>query len=310
MIIDNLLNKLYKKLYFLPDHPKLTPKTSVVYTIDQKSNYFPLDASPHISFKFQAFAFLIYVCIWVTIMIKGDPKNIHGYLVGFSIGLIIIIVESIFYSSLTVPIVFKKRSDNQPYPFIVNTPYVDSIVNGTPINDENKYVHFDKDKSQSNYKILFDDEDNDFHNKVKDGYLYTASEFLHKSSLGDFSSMNLNDYILGKKYTGPKKPKNFIPYDPGSQTSSSTTPETIEVLSRVSYYICMIMITWAVYVTTSEWGSIHQLYWNILTFIIAIICGVIVVDTYTLIDDDTIIYIKKRLLILAISFGITSVYII
>ena len=31
------------------------------------------------------------------VWIKGDPKNIHGYLVGFSIGLIIIIVESIFY---------------------------------------------------------------------------------------------------------------------------------------------------------------------------------------------------------------------
>jgi len=313
MIIDNLLNELYKKLYFLPGHPKLTPETSIVYTLDQKSNFFPLDSSPQISFKFQALAFIMYVGIWTTIMIYGDPTNISSYLVGFSIGLIIIILESIFYSSLTIPILFKKRAYNQPYPFIVNTPYVDSIVKGTPINDENKYVHFNKDASedgQSNYKVLFDDVNNNLRNKTKVGYLYTANEFLHKSSLGDFSSMNLNDYISGKKYTGPKKPKDFNSYDPGNQTTSSTTSETIEEMSRISYYICIIMITWAVYITTSNWGSIHQLYWNILTFIIAIISGVIIVDTYTIIDNDTVIYIKKRLLILAISFGITSVYII
>ena len=113
--------------------------------------------------------------------------------------------------------------------------------------------------------------------------------------------MNLNDYISGKKYTGPKKPKDFNSYDPGNQTTSSTTSETIEEMSRISYYICIIMITWAVYITTSNWGSIHQLYWNILTFIIAIISGVIIVDTYTIIDNDTVIYIS---IFWIISYGV------
>lgn len=308
MSLQKLINTIYHKFYYLPNHPTKSPDTSLVFTVDDESPYLPIEGTTNMDIKFELAIICIYVAIWLCIMYFGRRDSLKGYLVGFVIGLILLVIETFFSSTITKAILLKIQPDNKPYPFIINVPYVDSVEKGTPVDDKKKYINYNPDLAYSGYKVLFDNKD-----KVDDtshmGYIYTASKFLEKSSLGTFSSMNLQNYIEGEKYTGPDAPKDFGAYDNSTQLNTDTTMNDLDNLSRSAYYLCIIIITWAVYVTTSPWGSIHQLYWNILAFITALIGGIIVVDTYSVTDNNLVIYLKKNIIILAISFGITSVYI-
>lgn len=305
---SKLLNNIFEKLFFLPGHPKKQPDTSVVLTMDKNLEYYPINDIPELSFKLNIIVIVIYTIIWSIIIYFGDiKKNLSGYLVGFSIGLLLIIFDIFCYSTPTVPFLLntKKGEKNIPKPFILNLPSVKNLSKGSAIKKSD--MSFSPDKNYGDYKILLNNKD-----KIKDvdkiGYIYTVDTFLKKSSLGTFTPVDLGDYIESKNIPKSATEKKNL-FDVSKQVYTDSSTDTIDNISRASYYLCIIMITWAVYVTTSPWGSIHQLYWNILAFMTAIIGSSTVVDTYYIVENDLVVFIKKYIFILAISFGITSVYI-
>lgn len=301
------LNYIFDKLFFLPNHPKKQEDTSVVLTLDKNSEYFPINDTPEISFKMNIVVVIIYIIIWSTIITFGDKKNLYGYLVGFFIGLIMNIFNIFFYSTPTVPFLLntKKGDKNIPQPFIMNVPRVNNIKQGSTIKKDD--MSFNPDSNYGDYKVLINNK-NKMEDTDKMGYIYTVESFLKQSSLGTFIPVNLGDYIEGKNIPDTVNKKKDL-FDVSKQVFSDSSTDTIDNISRASYYLCITMITWAVYVTTSPWGSIDQLYWNILAFMTSIIGSSTVVDTYFLAENDLVVFIKKYIFILAISFGITSVYI-
>ncbi len=306
-ITTDLLNYIFNKFFFLPDHPKKQVDTSVVLTIDKNSEYFPVNDIPGLSFNIHIIVILIYISIWIIIITYGDKNNIGGYLVGSGIGLIMMIVNVFCYSTPTVPFLLNTEdgNNNTPQPFIMNIPNIENIHKGSEIKEDD--FSFIPKLDYGDYKVLLNNKEK-MDDTKKIGYIYTVDTFLKKSSLGTFTPINLGDYVEGKNIPNSVTDKKDR-FDIGNQVFSDSSTDTIDNISRSSYYICIIMITWAVYVTTSPWGSIHQLYWNILAFMTAIISSSIVVDTYTITENELVIFIKKYILILAISFGITSVYI-
>ena len=306
MSTSNFLNYIFDKLFFLPNHPKKQQDTSVVLTLDKKSEYFPVNDIPEISFNVNIIVIIIYITIWSIIITFGDKKNLSGYLVGFVIGLLIIIFDIFCYTTPTVPFLLntKKGDKKIPRPFIMNLPSVKNIKQGSAISKDD--MSFNPNSRYGDYKVLINNK-NKMEDTDKIGYIYPVDTFLKQSSLGTFIPVDLGDYIEGKNIPESVKKKDL--FDVSKQEFSDSSSNTIDNISRASYYLCITMITWAVYVTTSPWGSIQQLYWNILAFMTSIIGSSTIVDTYFLAENDLVVFIKKYIFILAISFGITSVYI-
>ena len=300
-------NTLLTKLYSLPQHPTLEPENSLVYTFDSNLKYYPLQDETTIPLYTQGIFLLIYVIIWVIIMAQGCDTCTTPYFIGFFVGLVILILESYFYSMIT-NVQLLRTNEKTTHPYISNIPQVDSIQTGEDIGDIKKRVVFNTGGGHGDYKILF----NNTYLPKSDtyGYILSAKTFLEKSSAGEFQSMDFKKYLEGKSYNKPVGETDIIKYNPGSQSNIEFYSSKITKLSKTSYYISMIIITWAMYVTNSKWGSTRQLYWNLLTIMLAVIAGAIMLTGKNIISYNYNIYLKKRLLIMAISLGITSILII
>jgi len=291
----------------LPGHPPFDADHSVVYTLDESLSYYPVQDEFNVDLRTQVAYVGVYCAIWLFVIVAGSRRNLGAYIAGFLVGFVIFLLEGFYYSMITRVAVISTEGGN-PYPYITNAPAVENVEKGTPVKDKSKFVSYSPGSVYGGFKVLFDNK-----NKPGDkesGYLYTASTFLEKSSLGEFKAVDFSKYIGGDKPTGLSRPSEMRSYNPGTQSNVSFDSDRIELLSRTSYYIGIIIITWAMYVTTSPWGSIRQLYWNILAFMVAVVSGAIVVDTYRSTGEEAVFYIKKRLLILAISFGVTSIFVL
>lgn len=298
---------LLTKLYALPQHPPLDPEHSLVYTFDNNLKYYPLQDETAIPLSTQAIFFIIYILIWGAILSQGCDQCTTPYVVGFGVGLIILIFESYFYSMIT-NVQLLRTTEKKTHPYISNLPRVDSLTTGEDIGDINKRVKFNTSGGHGDYKILF----NNTYLPKSDtyGYILPAKLFLEKSSSGELQSMDFKEYLQGKAYNKPTNDNDIITYNPGTQSNIDFYSSKITKLSKTAYYISMIIITWAMYTTNSKWGSTRQLYWNLLTIMLAVIAGAMVLTGQTIVSYNYNIYLKKRLLIMAISLGITSILII
>ena len=291
----------------LPGHPPFDADHSIVYTLDESMAYYPVTQESIVNIQTQIIYIGVYCAIWLFVIIAGSRRNIGAYVVGFLVGFSIFLLEAYYYSMITNVAVIDAEGGN-PYPYISNVPAVENVEKGTPVKDKNRFISYRPDSNYNGFKVLFENK----HKPADDenGYLYTASTFLEKSSLGEFKAVDFSDYINGITPTGLSRPSDMSTFNPGTQSNVSFDSDRVELLSRTSYYIGIIIITWAMYVTTSPWGSIRQLYWNILAFMVAVVSGAIIVDTYREGGQELVFYIKKRLLILAISFGVTSIFVL
>jgi hypothetical protein len=301
-------NTLLKKFYALPEHPPLEAEHSLVYTFDSSLKYFPLQDETTIPLHTQAIFFTIYIIIWSIIISQGCKDGCTmPYLVGFLVGLLLIVFESYFYSMITnVQLLQTQNKTIQPY--VSNLPQVDSIKTGVPIENINKHVYFNTSGGHGDYKILFDN--NYLPRSDTQGYILPAKTFLEKSLSGDIQSMNFKEYLQGKEYKNHINKNDVSKYNPGTQSDVDLYSSRITKLSTSAYYITMIIVTWAMYVTNSMWGSTRQLYWNLLTILLAVISGAIILTGQNIVSYNYNIYLKKRLLIMAISLGVTSILII
>tara|TARA_Y100000389_G_C17436414_1_gene505810 strand:+ start:992 stop:1924 length:933 start_codon:yes stop_codon:yes gene_type:complete len=300
-------NTLLKTFYTLPEHPPLDAEHSLVYTFDSSLKYYPLQDETTIPLYTQGIFFIVYIVIWSIIIAQGCKSCTMPYIVGFLVGLIITLFESYFYSMIT-NVQLLQTANDKTHAYISNLPQVDSIKIGESIGDINKRVYFNTTGGHGDYKILF----NNTYLPKSDtyGYILPAKIFLEKSSSGDIQSMNFKEYLQGKAYKNHTTKTDVSKYNPGTQSDIEFYSSKITRLSKTAYYTSMIIITWAMYITNSMWGSTRQLYWNLLTIMLAVISGAIVLTGQNIVSYNYNIYLKKRLLIMAISLGITSILII
>lgn len=300
-------NTLLAKFYSLPQHPPLDPEHSLVYTFNSDLKYYPLQDETSIPLYTQGVFLIIYIFIWGVIILQGCDTCTTPYFIGFFIGFIILVVESYFYSMIT-NVQLLRTTEKTTHPYISNIPQVESVKSGEDVGIMNNRVHFNTMGGHGDYKILF----NNTYLPESDtyGYILPAKTFLEKSSSGEFQSMNFKDYLQGRSYNEQARETDIIKYNPGSQSNIEFYSSKITKLSKTSYYISMIIITWAMYTTNSKWGSTRQLYWNLLTIMLSVIAGAMVLTGQSIVSYNYNIYLKKRLLIIAISLGITSILII
>ena len=130
---------------------------------------------------------------------------------------------------------------------------------------------------------------------------------MDKVSKGDIVGTNLEDYLAENLTMETDRPDSFTPEN---QDDVIYFAKKIETVSRVAYYISIIVITWAIYITSSKWGSRHKLQWILLSFMLSILASAIVVDAPSVVGFNNILFLKRRLIIYAISVGITSIFIV
>jgi|TARA_R110002073_G_scaffold79788_4_gene192387 hypothetical protein len=299
-----------KTFYVIPGHPNLDAEHSVVMTLDSHARYIPTQDENSIPIQVQAIWLGIYILLWITLafFIMRDKASTKGriwnsnwnvYFLGFITGLIMILLESFLFTKITDMKILK----NPLQPVIFNLPGVIDIEKGTDVSDPDKYIDFSS--GQGDYKILR-------HNKnmprnSESGYVFTVATYLDKVSKGDIVGTNLEDYLAENLTMETDRPDSFTPEN---QDDVIYFAKKIETVSRVAYYISIIVITWAIYITSSKWGSRHKLQWILLSFMLSILASAIVVDAPSVVGFNNILFLKRRLIIYAISVGITSIFIV
>ena len=299
---------LIRHFYVLPGHPKLDAKHSLVYTFNEQMLYFPIQDEASVPIQTQFFWLCVYCLIWVVIFItRASRNNWHAHALGFIFGFIIIVIESFFYTNVTQAVVM----DAPERPYVINTPQVNPPDKGQPMRG-GPDVFIDWKVGMGDYKVILGDNvpEPDSRGGSKDsGYIYLADTFINKTQRGDITSMDLEDYLIGVESPDATSSLKHNRFNAGKQRDVTFFSERISRVANAGYYVAVIAITWAIYVTNSKWGNASQLSWNIMTFLIAVASSAFVVDAYNIVSYNNIIYLRKRLLILAISFGITSIFV-
>jgi hypothetical protein len=300
-----------KTFYVIPGHPELDAKHSLVLTLDPKVRYLPMQDENSIPIQVQAIWLGIYIFMWVTLyfFIIGDKASIsknnwnancNVYTLGFVSGLVMILMESYLFTTISsVKILKNPRSK----PVIFNSPSIVDIDKGTDVSDPNKYINYSL--GQGDYKVLKNNKT--IPSDGVNGYIFTADTYLDKVSKGEITGMDLDDYLTEELVMDDDEPNSFLPENQDGVVYFSHKVKTI---NQVAYYISIIIITWAIYITSSKWGTRHKLQWILLSFMLSIFASAIVVDSYDIVSFNNILFLKRRLIIYAISVGITSIFIV
>jgi hypothetical protein len=299
-----------KTFYVIPGHPKFDAKHSLVLTLDSQVSYLPMQDENSIPIQVQAIWLGIYILLWVTLsffIIRDKASIRHNrtwnsnwnvYALGFVSGLVMILMESYLFTKITEMKILK----NPLQPAIFNWPDITDIEKGTDVSDPDKYINYSA--GQGDYKILKNNKS--IPNDGVSGYIFTADTYLDKVSKGEITGMNLEDYLTEELLIEADHEDNFIAANQDEVTYFSTK---VQRISQVAYYISIIVITWAIYITSSKWGTRHKLQWILLSFMLSILASAIVVDSNDIVSYNNILFLKRRLIIYAISVGITSIFI-
>ena len=298
-----------KTFYTVPGHPELDAKNSLVLTLDSQVRYLPMQDENSIPIQVQAIWLGIYILLWITLSFfiirdrasirnKTWNSNWNVYALGFVSGLVMILMESYLFTKISSVKILK----NPLEPVIFNWPDVTDIEKGTDVSDPNKFINYSV--GQGDYKVLKNNKS--IPNDGITGYVFTADTYLDKVSKGEITGMNLEDYLSEELLVEANHPDSFLSENQDEVTYFSTKVQTI---SRVAYYISIIVITWAIYITSSKWGTRHKLQWILLSFMLSIFASAIVVDSDDIVSFNNILFLKRRLIIYAISVGITSIFI-
>ena len=300
-----------KTFYTVPGHPELDAKHSLVLTLDSQVRYLPMQDENSIPIQVQAIWLGIYILLWVTLSFfvirdKASMRlnrtwnsNWNVYALGFVSGLVMILMESYLFTKINSVKILK----NPLQPTIINTPDIADVEKGTDVSDPDKYI--DYAAGAGDYKILKNNKS--LPNDGISGYIFTAETYLDKVSKGEITGVNLDDYLTEELLIESDHEDSFIA---ANQENVIYFSEKVQTISLVAYYISIIVITWAIYITSSKWGTRHKLQWILLSFMLSILASAIVVDSNDIVSFNNILFLKRRLIIYAVSVGITSIFIV
>ena len=292
-------DQVVKRIFTIPGAPILDASHSLVFTLSEQSDYYPVSDETATPLPYQGVWFGVYLVFWLILYYgTGNKDSRAAYLIGFLVGTIFYIVDAFFYT--TPNQIFMMENPRQPY--IISTPTVENIEKGTYISNPNEYVRLAQ--GRGDYKVIIGN--SKYPQPDKLGYIFTADTFIKKSAAGDFHTVDLAQYLAGG-YSSFTDDDDTSRFNPGNQQGTRFFSDRAKRISQIAYYMGIIVITWAMYITNSRWGGVRQLTLNIIAVALCLGAGTSVVSESTSIQYNYGAYLKTRLLILAISVGITSI---
>ena len=292
-------DQVVKRFFTMPGAPILDASHSLVFTLSEQSDYYPISDVLSTPLPYQGLWFGVYLVFWAILYYgTANKESRPAYIIGFLVGAIFYIVDAFFYT--TPSQIFMMEHPRLPY--IVSIPTVENIEKGTYISNPNHYIRLAK--GRGDYKIIIGN--SKFPHPDKLGYIFTADTFIKKSAAGDFRTVDLAQYLEGG-YSSFKDDYNTSRFNPGNQQGTNFFSDRAKNISQLAYYMGIIVITWATYITNSKWGGARQLTLNIIAVALCLGAGTSVVSESTSVQYNYGVYLKTRLLILAISVGITSI---
>jgi len=288
---------LIKDIFRWPGNPRpITLDNSVILTLDKSSDNFPVISEFNNEIMQQLIWVLIYVLIWafivtfITIHQGFSITHFKRYIIGFVVGLIISILDVWMSSNLT-SIFF----NNNTKAYIFNTPYiVDTLLGKLNKKDDMLIPKY----GTGDYKILT--KNKIYPKSEKYGYIIQADEYLKQENLGNISGTDYVDFLQNKH-------NNDIENKIGNVFLSHLN--NMESISYAAYCVGIIIITWSIYISASKWGNKYHILWLVISLIMVVITAGLINSAKTIVECNNIVFVKQRILILAISFGIASVLI-
>ena len=255
--------------------------TNLVFVMDKSSRYYPTDAELDLGPVSQVVWYLFYPIAWAGIMyFLYRPRFKWSYIGGFVSGLAILAVDAYLY--------------NTPNWYIINK------YNQQPYQIKSERVgKGGLQHISSDYRILL--ENKAFPKDKRYGYIVTDDKLVQLRKEKKIRDMALPQFYRHKfdQEIGETNQEQHIYF------STKNTR-----LSRVSFYIIILCITMAIYISHTDFFSYHHLMWLFLTIFIAIFASGFIFASSTVFDANYVIFVKKRLLILAISWAITSILLV
>ena len=306
----SLGERLILRLLTWLGHPTpITTQNSVLYTFDKNMKYYPIQDEASIPISAQLKWVFIYTILWaltVFALLPGKTLNhTNAYLFGYLSGLFIMLLDSWLYSNINVI----EIASNTGKPYIFNNPEIQDVNSNTigPKDNLNDFMKFDY--GSGDYKLIT--KNRAFKTPSDhEGYVIRSDDFLRYENSGQIEAQSLINYLDSPRNPDdPDNRKAHTLFNPGKQDSIVSFSQKIQDVINAAYYVGILTVTWGIYITTSKWGNKYHILWLMLTLVTVVIIAGVVNDGYTVIDYNNILFVKKRLLILAISFASTSILI-
>ena len=80
-------------------------------------------------------------------------------------------------------------------------------------------------------------------------------------------------------------------------------------LGKNCFYIIILILAWSMYLVKTKWFRIRNIYWVLLAIMVPTLGGVLMNSPLTIKDSTHLVEIKKKILVLALSFASASVLI-
>jgi len=297
-----------KKYFALPGSPVLDASHSVVFTLSEQNDFYPVADEISIPITHQLGWIAMYVVFWGFLYYGTCGRTLAqakallpAYAMGFITGLVINLMSLFFFVSPTQVVLTQYPRD----PYILATPSVEAPESGTYIKDPNDYVHWAQ--GNGDFHVIVGESHHADPERI--GYIYPVATFLKKLSTGEMRTESLMDYLEGGQNTLESNVDDSR-FNPGNQSGLRFFSQASKDIMWVAYCMAIIVITWAMYVTNSPWGNMRQLTLNIITVALCLAAGGSVVSERTVVQYNYALYMKSRLIILAAAVGITSILVV
>ena len=309
------MNSIIKNIFRWPNNPNpIEIKNSVVLTLDKHNENYPVMSEFNNELKPQVSWLLFYIFVWVFLITiisqqENTKERVKCYLAGFFVGLIVSLLD-IWISSNLTSILVSNTDRQHDKGYILNTPYIKDVDKGQLDENNINEKYLIPKYSAGDYKILIN---NDIYpTSDKYGYIIKAEDYLKQENNGSIVGTNYDLFLQKSSYKTTTEKYNKI-YD--SHTKNKIGDVFLEHLndmsniSKSAYCIGIIIITWSIYISRSKWGNKYHILWMMIALTIVITATGLVNSTKNIVQCNNVVFVKQRMLILAISFGITSVLI-
>ena len=298
-------DNIVKKYFALPGSDVLDASHSVVFTLSEQNDFYPVADEVFIPITHQLVWISIYFVFWGILFFATAGRTIAkiktifpAYAIGFTIGLIINLISLFLFVSPTK--IFLSQYPRNPY--ILTTPSVKTPEKNTHIIDPSDYIQWAE--GPGDYQVIMGKSNHADPERI--GYIYSVPTFLEKQNKGELKTESLIDYLKDTQNT-LRSNVNKSRFNPGNQSGLYYFSDASKEITWIAYCMAIIVITWAMYITNSPWGNERQLTLNIITVALCLAAGGTVLNSQTVVQYNYSLYIKTRLIILASAVGITSI---
>ena len=313
-ISDKIVDYISKVFIALSNHPDYTPQTSIVLTLNENNKYYPIQAGyTSVRLEMHLVWLLILFILWTLIIIFDYIFYFKNKKWPLFVGLFVSQFLALLNLRLSKSISLLNIFVNPSQVFLSNVPQIKDIGNDIKLKNLNNYVSF---INKGDYKILFNSnnsENMDDENIYQYGYIYPADTFIKKTHNQDIVSMDLQKYLKGDNLSQARSNSesankiSITRFNAGRQNDNIFPHDLMEPFTQCAYFMCIVLATWAIYITSGPFGNSLSLKWIILAFLLSIATVGMNNLPMKLGELSQVLFMQKMMLIMAISFSITSI---